>query len=159
LEDDNAELKLAAIRALSDWPNAEPMGNLLEVASSADDEKHRTLALRGYIRLIGLDSDRSENETVELYSKAMGLASDVGEKKMILSALADVESFASLYMASNYLEDDSLQAEAAAAMVEIAEFTAETHPRQTKMLLRKVIRVSKNDSLREEAQELIEQIE
>jgi HEAT repeat protein/type 1 glutamine amidotransferase len=159
LEDDNVELKLAAIRALSDWPNAEPMGDLLEVASSADDEKHRTLALRGYIHLIGLDSDRSENETVELYSKAMGLASDVSEKKMILSALADVESFASLYMASNYLEDNSLQAEAATAMVEIAEFTAETHPRQTKMLLRKVIRVSKNDSLREEAQELIEQIE
>lgn len=158
LEQDNTELRVAAIRTLGDWPNAEPAADLLKVASSADDEKHRTLALRGFVHLIGLDSDRSANETVELYRQAMGLASDVDEKKMVLSGLANVESFAALYMVSDYLKDSTLQEEAGAAMVKIAEATGDSHPQQTKILLRMVIQISKNESLRERAQEMIEQI-
>ena len=158
LEQDNAELRVAAVRTLGDWPNAEPAADLLKVASSADDEKQRALALRGFVRLIGLDSDRSVNETVELYRQAMGLASDVSEKKMVLSGLANVESFAALYMASDYLKDSTLQEEAGAAMVKIAKATGDSHPQQTKILLRMVIQISKNESLRERAQEMIEQI-
>jgi HEAT repeat protein len=158
LEQDNTELRVAAIRILGDWPNAEPAADLLKVASSADDEKHRTLALRGFVHLIGLDSDRSANETVELYRQAMGLASDVDEKKMVLSGLANVESFAALHMVSDYLKDSTLQEEAGAAMVKIAEATGDSHPQQTKILLRMVIQISKNESLRERAQEMIEQI-
>ncbi|MHC4483345.1 MAG: HEAT repeat domain-containing protein, partial [Planctomycetota bacterium] len=158
LEQDNAEVRIAAIRTLGDWPNAEPADDLLKVASGTDGEIQRALALRGFVRLIGLDSDRSANETVELYRQAMGLASDISEKKMALSGLANVESFAALHMASDYLKDNALQEEAGAAMVKIAEATGDSHPQQTKILLRMVIQISKNESLRERAQEMIEQI-
>lgn len=158
LEQDNAEVQIVAIRTLGDWPNAEPADDLLKVASGTDDEIQRALALRGFVRLIGLDSDRLANETVELYRQAMGLASDVSEKKMVLSGLANVESFAALHMASDYLKDSTLQEEAGAAMVKIAKATGDSHPQQTKILLRMVIQISKNESLRERAQEMIEQI-
>ncbi len=158
LEQDNAELRVAAIRTLGDWPNAEPAADLLKVASGTDDEIQRALALRGFVRLIGLDSDRSANETVELYRQAMGLASDISEKKMALSGLANIESFAALHMVSDYLKDSTLQEEAGAAMVKIAKATGGSHPQQTKILLRMVIQISKNESLRERAQEMIEQI-
>ncbi|MHC4659264.1 MAG: HEAT repeat domain-containing protein [Planctomycetota bacterium] len=158
LEQDNAEVRIAAIRTLGDWPNAEPADDLLKVASGTDGEIQRALALRGFVRLIGLDSDRSANETVELYRQAMGLASDISEKKMALSGLANVESFAALHMASDYLKDNALQEEAGAAMVKIAEATGDSHPQQTKILLRMVIQISKNESLRERAQKMIEQI-
>jgi HEAT repeat protein/type 1 glutamine amidotransferase len=158
LENSDMEVQTAAIRALADWPNAEPAADLLKVAGSSDDEVQRTLALRGYIRLIGLDSDRAAEETVEMYGKAMELASNVSEKKMILSGLANVESFAALYMASNYLEDNTLQEEAGAAMIKIAETTRDSHPQQTKILLQMVVQTSKSQSMREQAQKIIEQI-
>jgi HEAT repeat protein/type 1 glutamine amidotransferase len=159
LEDKNSKVQMAAVRALSDWPNAEPAADLLKVVSSSEGEKRRDLAFRGYVRLIGLDSDRSANETVELYTQAMGVASSVSEKKMVLSGLAKVESFAALYTASEYLKDNELQEEAGAAMVKIAESTRESHPQQTKMLLQMVLQKSKSDSLREQAEELLEEID
>ena len=159
LEDDNAEVQIAAIRALSDWPSDKPTDALLKIARSSDDERQRILALRGFIRLIGLDSDRRSEETIKMYRQAMDLASNASEKKMVLSGLANVKSFDALYMASNYLEDNALQQEAGAAMIKIAEFTRNTHPQQTKILLKMLIQASKSDSLREQAQEMIDEIE
>jgi len=158
LKDDNAEVRRAAIRALGDWPNAEPATDLREVASSSSDEIQRAVALRGYIRLIGLESDRPADETVEMYKRAMELASNTDEKKLILSGLANVKSFAALYIASGYLKEDALQQEAGAAMIKIADFTRNTDPQQTKILLKMLIQASKSDSLREEAQKALEQI-
>jgi len=159
LEDKNSKVQMSAIRALSDWPNAEPAADLLKVVSSSEGKKRRDLAFRGYVRLIGLDSDRPANETVELYTQAMDVASSVSEKKMVLSGLAKVKSFAALYTASEYLKDNELQEEAGAAMVKIAESTSDSHPYQTKMLLKMVLQRSKSDSLREQAQELLEEID
>jgi len=159
LEDKNSKVQMAAIRALSDWPNAEPAADLRDVVSRTEGEKRRDLAFRGYVRLIGLDSNRSANETVELYTQAMDLATSVSEKKMVLSGLAKVKSFAALYTASEYLKDNEMQEEAGVAMVKIAESTRDSHPQQTKMLLKMVLQKSKSDSLRDQAQELLEEID
>ncbi|UCF44414.1 MAG: hypothetical protein JSV99_05760, partial [Planctomycetota bacterium] len=117
------------------------------------------LALRGSIRLIGLESERPAEETLELYRQAMELAPSVSEKKLVLSGVADVEAFGALYLAYEHLDDEELREEAAAAMVEIAVETAETHPQQTRILLREVIRLSENESVREQAQEIMEELE
>ena len=149
---------MAAIRALSGWPNAKPAADLLEVADSTEDKIQRTLALRGFVRLIGLDSDRSVSEMVKMYKQAMGLASDVSEKKTVLSGLANVKGLESLNLAAKYLNKKVLREEAAAAVLKIAQTTLESNPRKTKAVLRKVLRISKNDSLRQQAQELIDKI-
>ncbi|KPJ66918.1 MAG: hypothetical protein AMJ43_06630 [Coxiella sp. DG_40] len=159
LEDDNTEIQLTAVRALSDWPNAEAIDDLLKIAGNTSDETKRALAFRGVVRLIGLDSERSANETVKLYKQAVNLALNVSEKKMMLSKLSNVESFAALYLASDYLKDAELQQEAAVAMLKIAESTRNTHPQQTKILLRMIIQTVKNDYLHQQVQELLNKIE
>ncbi len=159
LEDEDTEVQKAAVRALSNWPDGELAEELLEMAKEGEDEKLRTLALRGSIRLIGLESERPAEETLELYRQAMELAPSVSEKKLVLSGVADVEAFGALYLAYEHLEDEELREEAAAAMVEIAIETAETHPQQTRILLREVIRLSENESVREWAEEIMEEME
>ena len=159
LEEEDAQVSTAAVRALGDWPEGEIAGELLEAAEESEDEKLTKLALRGAIRLIGLESDRPVQETVELYEQAMKLATDASEKKLILSRLADIEAFGALYIAYGCLADEQLREEAAAAMVDIAWDTAETHPKQTQMVLREVVRLSESESVREEAQEIMEEIE
>jgi len=149
----------AAIRALSDWPTAEPVLDLLKVAESSTNPVHRILAMRGFVRLLGLESNRPAEQTIEMYKKAMGLAPDVNEKKRVLSGLASTKSFAAMQMAAGYLKDDALHQEAEFAVVKIAEAIHGSYPQESKDLLKKIIQTSKNDSLRELAQEVINRLE
>jgi HEAT repeat protein len=158
LKDSDVEVRSAAVRVLSEWPTDKPADALLAIARSSDDQRQRILALRGYIRMIGLDRERPAAKTVKMYAAAMQLASEVGEKKTVLSGLANVKSLEALQLAADYLADSALQQEAAAAVVRIAQSTRADHPGRTKAVLQKVVEVSKNEGLRQQAQKLIDEI-
>jgi hypothetical protein len=89
-----------------------------------------------------------------MYRQAMELASNVSEKKMVLSGLATIKTLAALVMASAYLEDKALQQEAEVAVVKIAEATGGSYPAESKAALQKIIQISKNEFLRKKAEEL-----
>ena len=158
LKDRNEEVQAAAIRALSDWPDSEPIADLLKAAQTSDNKTHQVLALRGLIRLIGLDSARPAEETIKLYSQAMELASQVSEKKTILSGLAKLKTFAALQMTATYLEDKDLQQEAEFAVIKIAQNTVESNTQQTRTVLNKVLQITENDSVRKQAQQIIDKL-
>ncbi|MBC8472487.1 MAG: DUF1080 domain-containing protein, partial [Planctomycetes bacterium] len=84
----NAEIKKAAIRSMADWPEATPSADLMEIAKSGRDSTNQVLALRGYIKLLGIPANRSAAETVQLLADAMSVAKRVDEKKAVLSALS-----------------------------------------------------------------------
>ena len=158
LKDKSVAVQEACIRALAGWPTAEPVADLLKVVQTSDNKLHRVLALRGYVRLIGLDSSRPAEETIDMYRQAMELASNVSEKKMVLSGLANIKSLSALKIAALYLDDKALQQEAEVALVKIAEAISDSFPAESKAALQKVIQISKNEFLRKKAQELIKQI-
>ncbi|MGA2069913.1 MAG: HEAT repeat domain-containing protein [Sedimentisphaerales bacterium] len=160
LGDKEDKIKDAAVRALSDWPTAAPAADLLKVAQTSENPVHKTLALRGYVRLAGLKSNRPAEETMKMYKDAMSLAANVSEKKMVLSGLGSTDSFEAMQMAASYLDDKELKEEAEAAVMKIAEVRAKNTPRssaQTKDILQKVIDGTTNDSVREQAQKLLKQ--
>jgi len=78
---------------------------------------------------------------------------------MVLSGLANIKSLAALEMAASYLQDTALQQEAEVAVVKIAEGIYTNHPQQTNDVLNKIIQTSKNDSLRQKAQEILKTID
>jgi len=153
------EVQDAAIRALSDWPTPEPVPDLVKVAQTSENKVHKILAFRSFVRLLSLDSSRPAEETIDLYKKAMELAGDAAEKKRVLSGLAAAKSVAALNMAAQYLDDVTLHLEAESAAVQIAKTTAGSDPQRTKEVLQKVIQNTKNDALREQAQQIIAQAE
>lgn len=154
-----ADIHDAAIRALSDWPTSEPVPDLLKVAQTADTPRYRILALRGFVRLLGLESARPAEETVDLYRKAMELAGEAAEKRRVLSGLASTMSLAALNMAAEYLDDLALHREAELAAVRIAQGIHGTHPQRTKEVMEKVSQATKQDALRQQAREILDQIE
>lgn len=162
LKDGNADVRAATIRALSEWPSPESADNamvsLLRVAETSDDRIHRILAVRGFVRLIGV-INRPAADKVKMCKQAMSLAPSVNEKRGVLSALANVKSYGALKMAADYLEDKDLQQEAEVAVVRVAGGTAGNHPAETKAMLQKVIRSSKNESVRKQAQQVIDKME
>jgi HEAT repeat protein len=160
LKENNTELQTEAIRALAEWPGPEPVLDLLKVAEGSDNKVHRILALRGFVRLLALESERSSEESLELYKKAMSLAPDIGEKRRVLSGLGGVASLAALKMATDYLDDESLSGEAGTAAVKIASGICEDFPREANEVLKKIIAQTKeSDPLRGQAQEVIDKIE
>jgi len=158
LADSEAEVRATAIRALSDWPNAKPLNDLQKVAKDSKIKLHQILALRGYVRLISLDDKRSASEILVMYKEAMELAPNTAEKKRVLSGLANTQSLEVLQMAAWYLDNDALKQEAAVAVVKIAGGIHKNYPNECKELLMKIIGSTDNDALREQAQELINQI-
>jgi hypothetical protein len=159
LKDENVEVQTAAIRSLADWPTPEPLDELMKIAENSDNKVHRILALRGFVRLLGLASDRPDEKTIEMYKKAMSLAPNAGEKKRVLSGLSCTKSLVAMQMAAGYLDDEALTIEAGAAVINIAGDIYADYPEQAKNMLNRIIKTMKNDSLRQQAQELMNSIE
>ncbi len=155
LDSSNAEIQGAAIRALADWPTPEPAVDLLSAVQSSKNKVHRILALRGSIRLLGLDSNRAPEETIEMYKKVMTLAPDTNEKMRVLSGLANTKSLGALQLSADYLQDETLLREAEIAVVKIAESIYENFPQQTRDVLEKIVQTTNNDLLRQQAKEVI----
>ena len=164
LSSKEADIRTAVIRSLSGWPTPEPISDLLNIAENSDNQIHRILALRGFVRLLGIDSERAAKKTTEMYAKAMSLAPNPMEKKGVLSGLAEAKSLDAMQMAADYLKDKSLQAEAEVAVVKIAQGIYDSFPQKEKIAvskpvkesLDKVIKITQTDSLRKQAQQLME---
>ncbi|MHC4151807.1 MAG: HEAT repeat domain-containing protein [Planctomycetota bacterium] len=159
LNDKDEQVKAAAIRALSDWPNDQPLNDLMNIAENSQNQLHRALALRGAVRLIGLNEQHPAQQTAELYKKAMDLASDAKEKKMILSALSRAPSIEALELVGQYLKDPDTKQEAAVAVVKITMDIAEEHPQRAAEYLRIVRDVSDNEDLIEWTESILNELE
>jgi uncharacterized protein len=121
-ESDNSNLRFAAVRALSNWPDAAPLDGLAELASRSQDPQCKALALRGIARLAPLAKDRSPRSAVEIIIAAMKAGGSVGEQKALLAALGEIPQEASLKAAQAYIDDPAMGAEARAAVAQIKNF-------------------------------------
>ncbi|MDT8301168.1 MAG: family 16 glycoside hydrolase [Sedimentisphaerales bacterium] len=117
----SAEIKKAAIRAMADWPEATPLEDLMKIAKSERDSTNQVLALRGYIKLLGIPANRSAAETVTLLAEAMSVAKRDDEKKAVLSALSKYPCKEALALAEQWKEIPGLTAEAELALKKIKE--------------------------------------
>lgn len=155
LSDSDADIKASAIRALSNWPNAKPINDLLAIAKDSDNNTHHVLALRGFVRLIGFTTG---GDKVKLYQQAIDLATNGNEKRMVLSELTTVKSYAGLEMAATYLDDDQLKQEAEVAVVKIAEGIFTSCPQASKEILNKVISTTINEPVKKQAGDIVAKI-
>jgi HEAT repeat protein len=119
LEDADAQIRDAAIRALADWPDPAPREDVLEIAKSSQDLTHRVLALRGFIRMVGLEKYQSPEAAVRSLKTALDLASRPDEKKLVLGALPDFASPEAFALAESLLTVEGVREEAQAAVTKI----------------------------------------
>lgn len=155
----NGEIRLSAIRALSEWPSSEPYADLWKIATTAKVITEKTLALRGAVRLIGLDTKQSANDATRKYQEAMKIAPNKEELKLLLSAVGEARSLEAFQLASGYLNDELLQKEAEAAVVNIAERIAGNAGPAITADAKKIAQSSKNDALVRRARGVVEIIE
>jgi HEAT repeat protein len=120
LQDQDAELKRAAILALTDWPDGVPIPDLIKTARTASNPAHQVLALRGALRLVGLPGTRgTPGENVQVLAEAMSLAKQVEEKRAVLALLIRFPTKEALDLASASVNDSAVSAEAKAAVARL----------------------------------------
>lgn len=151
-KDVDAKVQDAAVRALSDWPDAAAVPDLREIATGGD-ETHQVLALRGYARLVAA-SDRPAAEKLKMLQEGLALAKRPEEKRLFLAGLGDVTTVESLNLVQPYLDDKTVSQEAAAATVNIMKAIVGQVP-DGKAVLRKVVAVARNRQVLRDANSLM----
>ncbi|MCL4690914.1 MAG: HEAT repeat domain-containing protein [Candidatus Hydrogenedentes bacterium] len=112
-------VKDAAVKALADWPTADALDDLRQIASNSDNNTHKTLAFRGFLRLLRQGGDRPVEETLALYEEASKLAASADDKRLVLAGLAEIGDERALALVEPYLADEEVKAEAAQATEQI----------------------------------------
>jgi uncharacterized protein len=159
LTDEDLTIRRAVIGALSEWPDSAPKDDIFQIAETSSNETEHILAMRGYMRLIGLESDRPVSETNVLYEKAMALSANDDDRKLVLAGLANVKTVEALHMVADYLNHKAIEEEAEAAIIKITANINDQYPVESKKLLLKIIEKSNSDDLRKNAQNVLNIIE
>jgi len=119
LNDPNAEVVDAAVRALAMWPTATAKDDVLQVNATTKNDVHEILTLQAYIRMIGLEKYRAPEAAVKELKVAYGLADRPEEKKLVLGMLPNFACASGLEFAQSLLEFSDIRAEAQAAVDKI----------------------------------------
>ena len=150
---EDAAVRESATRALCNWPNAEVADRLLELAKTSKNPAYCRWALRAYIRVITLKSDRPEATTLAMLKNAMTLAERVDEKRLALRRAPTIRTLETVRWIVPYLDDPELAQTACRAIVELAHHRFLRHPNMDLFdpILKKVERISNDPVLAERA--------
>ena len=159
VDDRDAAVRDAAVRALAAWPDARAEGALWHLAKDAASEVHRVLALRGYVRLLGLAPAGDRRETVRKYAEALALADRPDARKLVLAGLAGAAHADALELAAKHLADPAVRAEAAHAVMTLARATLGTDREAARGTLEKLLAVVKDKRVAAQARQIIGQID
>jgi len=150
----NNDISDAAIRALGGWPNPAPVEQLYQIASESDNEIHRILALRGYIRLAPLTSDPTAS-----YVNALKLAGRDDEVRMILGGLHHAGTRKALDIALSYTSNPAFEAEAYSAAVKVSSVCFWEDPAGVKAILEKLIASAPTSSIQSQARDVLAKVQ
>ncbi len=147
LDHDSEDLRLSAIRALSDWPDAGPATRFKELLETSDDMRVKILTLRGFTRIILNDGTMGDDEKAGELLYGLSVAPNDNEKKLIISGLGSIHSPAALGILADHMDDQGLRPELEAAIISIVPRIIERHPDRTRDELKRILEYSDNQEI------------
>lgn len=150
LKDSDKTIVDAALRTLSDWPDASPANDLLAFAKDAPTPTQKVLALRGFVRQAG-----QSDKPVALLKQAMPLAERPDEKKLILGGLGNQNSLDALKLAQSWFKEEVIQAEAAQAMMNIAKKLKGKDAEKATEAVKEIAASAKDPKVKKQAEDLL----
>jgi HEAT repeat protein len=155
MKNSDENIRDAAIRALANWPDPAADRLLLEQARVAKNPTHQVLLLRGYIRLLGLPANRTDEQKARGYHDALALSKRADERRLVIAGLAEMTTPAALGLLGPMLDDPALQSEAAVAAIKLARASAAANRAQARAFVQKVLSFTKDPELQKEARGLL----
>jgi type 1 glutamine amidotransferase/HEAT repeat protein len=155
LASEDKSIKDTAIRALADFSTPRPINDLVTIARDDSAEQvHRVLALRGAARMIGLESKRKRDKTLQFAETLLKLASTDEDKKLVISSLAEVKQPGIIELVVPSLDNPAVATETSATILKLAPDLWAYSPRETSKTLTKILEGGLNEDQAKELQKL-----
>ena len=155
IDDPDPSVRDTALRLLGEWKTPESAPALLRLAATSTDARQRLLCLRAYLQVAGRPTVSAEDKLF-MCRLAAPLVERADEKKRLLSTLCGLSTPSALSLATVYLDDAATRAEAAAAILAIAEkHSRGAQPAAVIQALQKVVQNGTNADLSKRAQALL----
>lgn len=119
-DDGDAEVSATAFRLLGEWHGPDVVPHLLRLAETSSHATARLVCLRGCIRLAG-NSETPAAQRLDVCRRLVPLAQRDEEKKLLLGVVAGLSGPEALTLAQPGLDNPGTRAEAAAAILTLAE--------------------------------------
>lgn len=119
LIDPDEAIQDTAVRALAKWPDPTPMDDLLKIAESSEDDAQHVLALRAYIRMVGMTPAGLPEKAAERLGQALQAARRDQEKLYVLSMLSRFPCREAWEIAESLTGDAAVRTEALMAVQKI----------------------------------------
>lgn len=150
------DVRAAAVRALSTWPDPRAVADLLNLAQSEDEARVRILALRSALSALRKHGARmSARGCTELLRKAEAAAERTEERIMVVQTARAVSCEASASIIVAALEAPELRDVAESALLSQASFAWLDAGVAVRNALARVVAEGKNDDRRAAAGELL----
>lgn len=160
LRDTDKSLREAAVLALCETTDPGLLLDLLDLANGASEMGLRIQAVRGYIRL-ATDKESvklADAERIDALRKVLPMMTRPEEKWLFLAGLAKIPNPQALEIVQGMMEDESTQAEAAQAAIEIAAGLKETHTGDARVALIKVLATELEPGQRQAAENALNEV-
>jgi HEAT repeat protein len=154
VNDSDAQVHTAAIRALSGWKTIDAAPELLALAKTASNPNDKTLCLRGYIGLAARPEIPAD-QRLSMCREAAGLIERNEEKKLLLGVLGTVPAVEALSMTMVHIDNSATKDEASMAAVAISEKIVEQKPTEVADALQKVMQATDNKDVIRRAREIL----
>jgi len=161
VDSSDAQVRSAAIRALTTWKTPDAAPHLLELAKSTSNRNERTLFLRGYLGF-ARRGNLPVAKRLSMCREAAGMIRRDDEKKLLLGALSSIESPETLTLIAPHMDSPGTREEAAMATTAVAEklLKSRNSARFAAKLvapLEKVAQVTTNENLARRARKLLQE--
>ncbi|HEV8291047.1 MAG TPA: HEAT repeat domain-containing protein [Tepidisphaeraceae bacterium] len=158
LKEGDPQMHDATVRALSEWPDAAVIADLLAIAKEDPSQTNKVLALRGYVRVVALPSDRRPAETARMLGDALTIAT-TSEKKAILGALGAVGAVEALHLAAPLMDNEEVRNESITATLRIARTVAGTVPDEATTAANHALELSQDEAVKRNVAAIIQAAE
>ena len=154
MQDSAAEVREAALQALTTWPDGRSLPALLAVVKSDAPSVSRTLALRGCLRILQ-ESSLGVDDQARIYADLWPFVLQPEEKRLALTGLARVPRIQALQWAAGLLDEAPVRQEAEVAILSLSRQLGTAEAAPVNKALQAVIQTSTNAARRTEAQALL----
>lgn len=159
LEDADARVRESALRTLAEHGSDAARLDLLRFAQEATSDAPRVIALRGYWRLVEAMNNHPPADRLAAVRAGLGAAKTPAERKLGLARLAELRGLEALELARTLQRDADVQAEAEAAILQIATRLEFARVEIAVNTLRELASGAKNRQVRDAAQMLLTRLE
>jgi HEAT repeat protein len=124
---DDAAIRDAGVRALALWREPEVVDDLVSIYQEPPVMAHRTLALRGLVRLAGESNATPDDALVAHYRSLLEMAASDVDRQLILGTLGGCAHPEALKLALGQRSSEAVRAEADQAVRRIADAIKGSH--------------------------------